>query len=63
MSETDIIHFIISRNTERRDRNQGQRTNFTASPAPTHHGAEHRDQRRQGDNRDDHARPLATGCI
>jgi hypothetical protein len=53
MSETDIIDFIISRNMERRDLNQGQRKNSPRRQRP-HHGAEHRDQHRQGDDRDDH---------
>jgi hypothetical protein len=34
MSEIDIIDFIVSRNMERRDLNQGAQE-FTASPAPT----------------------------
>jgi hypothetical protein len=53
MSETDIIDFINSRNMERRDLNQGQRKNSPRRRRP-HHGAEHRDQHRQGDDRDDH---------
>jgi hypothetical protein len=53
MSETDIIDLIIFRNMERRDLNQGQRKNSPRRQL-THHGAEHRDHHRQGDDRDDH---------